>query len=136
MDFLKSLTVAAAGLKVQSGRMRVISENIANAESTAQQPGGDPYRRRIPTFRNELDATLGVRVVGLGQVATDPSDFHTRYEPGHPAADASGMVKYPNVNNMIEMTDMRDAQRSYDANVNVITATRRMVQRTIDILRG
>ncbi len=136
MDFLKSLAIAAAGLRVQSGRMRVISENIANAESTAQQPGGDPYRRRIPTFRNELDATLGVRVVALGRVATDPTDFHTRYEPGHPAADASGMVKYPNVNSMIEMSDMRDAQRSYDANVNVITATRRMVQRTIDILRG
>jgi len=136
MDFLKSLSIAAAGLRTQSGRMRVISENIANAESTAQQPGGDPYRRRIPTFRNELDAALGVRVVGLGRVATDPSDFHTRYEPGHPAADASGMVKYPNVNNMVEMNDMRDAQRSYDANVNVITATRRMVQRTIDILRG
>jgi flagellar basal-body rod protein FlgC len=136
MDFLKSLTIAASGLRAQSGRMRVISENIANAESTAQQPGGDPYRRRIPTFRNELDAALGVRVVALGRVATDPSDFHTRYEPGHPAADASGIVKYPNVNNVVEMTDMRDAQRSYDANVNVITATRRMVQRAIDILRG
>jgi flagellar basal-body rod protein FlgC len=136
MDFLKSLAIAAAGLRTQSGRMRVISENIANAESTAQQPGGDPYRRRIPTFRNELDSALGVRVVALGRVATDPSDFHTRYEPGHPAADASGMVKYPNVNNMIEMSDMRDAQRSYDANVNVITATRRMVQRAIDILRS
>lgn len=136
MDFFKSLTIAAAGLRAQSGRMRVISENIANAESTAQQPGGDPYRRRIPTFRSELDATIGARVVALGRVNTDPSDFHTRYEPGHPAADAGGMVKYPNVNTMIEMTDMRDAQRSYDANVNVITATRRMVQRTIDILRG
>jgi len=136
MDFLKSFTLAAAALRVQSGRMRVISENIANAESTAQQPGGDPYRRRIPTFRTELDSALGIRVVGLGQVATDPSDFRTRYEPGHPAADATGMVKYPNVNNMIEMTDMRDAQRSYDANVNVVTATRRMVMRTLDILRG
>jgi flagellar basal-body rod protein FlgC len=134
MDFQKSLAIAAAGLKAQSGRMRVISENIANAESTAQQAGGDPYRRRIPTFRNELDAALGVRVVGLGRVATDPSDFHTRYEPGHPAADAGGNVKYPNVNLVIETTDMRDAQRSYDANVNVITATRRMLQRTISIL--
>jgi len=136
MDFLKSFILAAAALRVQSGRMRVISENIANAESTAQQPGGDPYRRRIPTFRTELDSALGIRVVGLGRVATDPSDFRTRYEPGHPAADATGMVRYPNVNNMIEMTDMRDAQRSYDANVNVVTATRRMVMRTLDILRG
>ena len=136
MDFLKSLTIAAAGLRAQSGRMRVIAENIANADSTAQQAGGDPYRRRIPTFRNELDATLGVRVVGLGRVATDPSDFHSRYEPGHPAADASGIVKYPNVNNMVEMSDMRDAQRSYEANVNVIGVTRRMIQRTLDILRA
>jgi len=136
VDFLKSLTIAAAGMRAQAGRMRVISENIANADSTAQTPGGDPYRRRIPTFRNELDATLGVRVVGLGPVQTDPSDFHSKYEPGHPSADATGMVKYPNVNNMIEMTDMREAQRSYEANINVITATRRMIQRTIDILRA
>jgi len=136
MDFLKSIAIAAAGMRAQAGRMRVISENIANADSTAQVPGGDPYRRRIPTFRSELDATLGVRVVAAGRVSADPSDFHSKYEPGHPAADASGMVKYPNVNGMIEMTDMREAQRSYEANINVITATRRMVQRTIDILRG
>src|SRR5579863_8471397 len=106
MDFLKSLSIAAAGLRAQAGRMRVISENIANADSTATDAGGDPYRRRIPTFRNELDSALGVRVVGLGPVRTDPSDFHSKYEPGHPSADASGMVKYPNVNSMIEMTDM------------------------------
>jgi flagellar basal-body rod protein FlgC len=136
MDFLKSLAIAAAGMRAQAGRMRVISENIANADSTATDAGGDPYRRRIPTFRNELDSALGVRVVGLGPVRTDPSDFHSKFEPGHPAADASGMVKYPNVNSMIEMTDMREAQRSYEANINVITATRRMVQRTIAILSG
>jgi flagellar basal-body rod protein FlgC len=136
MDFLKSLTIAAAGLKAQSGRMRVISENLANADSTAADANGDPYRRRIPTFRNELDSALGVKVIGLGPVATDPSDFRSRYEPGHPSADASGMVKYPNVNTLVEMTDMREAQRSYDANLNVITATRRMVQRTLAILSG
>src|ERR1700733_11484574 len=136
MDFVKSLAVAAAGLRAQSGRMRVIAENIANADSTAADPGGEPYRRRIPTFRSELDGALGVRVVGVGPVRTDPSDFHTKFEPGHPAADATGMVKYPNVNTMIEMADMREAQRSYDANINVITATRRMIQRTIDILRA
>lgn len=136
MDFVKSLAVAAAGLRAQSGRMRVIAENIANADSTAAEPGGDPYRRRIPTFRSELDGALGVRVVGVGPVRTDPSDFHTKFEPGHPAADATGMVKYPNVNTMIETADMREAQRSYDANVNVITATRTMIQRTIDILRS
>ena len=136
MDFLKSMAIAAAGLRSQAGRMRVISENLANAESTSPDAGGDPYRRRIPTFRNELDAAVGTRVVGLGPVATDPSDFPSKYEPGHPSADASGMVKYPNVNTMVEMTDMREAQRSYDANLNVVTATRRMVQRALDILRG
>src|SRR5580700_9931649 len=123
MDFLKSLAIATAGLKTQSGRMRVISENLANADSTATDATGDPYRRRIPTFRNELDAKLGTRVVALGPVAIDPSDFHAKYEPGHPSADASGMVKYPNVNTMVELADMRDAQRSYEANLNVITAT-------------
>jgi flagellar basal-body rod protein FlgC len=136
MDFIKSMAIAAAGLKAQAGRMRIISENLANADSTAQDAGGDPYRRRIPTFRSELDGALGVRVVGLGPVASDPTDFHARYEPGHPAADAKGMVKYPNVNTMIEMIDMKEAQRSYEANINVISATRRMVQRTIAILSG
>ena len=136
MDFLKSLAIASAGLRTQAGRMRVISENLANADSTATDATGDPYRRRIPTFRSELDAKLGTRVVSLGPVATDPSDFHARYEPGHPSADASGMVRYPNVNTMVELADMRDAQRSYEANLNVITATRRMLLRTISILSG
>jgi flagellar basal-body rod protein FlgC len=136
MDFAKSMAIAASGLKAQAGRMRVISENIANADSTAQTAGGDPYRRRIPTFTSEIDRALDARVVGLGPVRPDPSDFQIRHEPGHPAADASGNVKYPNVNSLIEMTDMREAQRSYEANVNVIGATRRMIQRTLDILRG
>jgi flagellar basal-body rod protein FlgC len=136
MEFIKSLAIAAAGMRVQSGRMRVISENIANADSTAATTGGDPYRRRIVTFHEQLDDTMGVRVVGLGPVATDSSDFHTKFEPGHPAADANGLVKYPNVNTIVEMTDMREAQRSYDANINIITATRTMIQRTLDILRS
>jgi flagellar basal-body rod protein FlgC len=136
MDFVKSIAIAASGLRAQAGRMRVISENIANADSTAQNAGGDPYRRRIPTFRAELDRSLEARVVSLGPVRSDPSQFQVRFEPGHPAADAAGNVKYPNVNSLVEMTDMRDAQRSYEANVNVIGATRRMIQRTLDILRS
>jgi len=136
MDFVKSLAIAASGLRAQAGRMRVISENIANADSTAQRPGADPYRRRITTFRFELDRSLDARVVALGRVRTDPSEFRTKYEPGHPAADTSGNVKYPNVNALIEMTDMRDAQRTYEANLNVITATRRMIQRTLDLLKA
>jgi flagellar basal-body rod protein FlgC len=136
VDFLKSISVAASGLRAQAGRMRVISENIANADSTATKPGEDPYRRKIPTFRSEIDRALGARVVGLGRTATDQAAFRTKYEPGHPSADASGNVKYPNVNSLVEMTDMRDAQRSYEANINVIGATRRMIQRTIEILKA
>jgi flagellar basal-body rod protein FlgC len=136
MDFLKSIAIAASGLRAQAGRMRVISENVANAESTASRAGANPYRRKIPTFRSEMDRALDAKVVALGPVRTDPSDFRTKYEPGHPAADGNGYVRYPNVNSVVEMTDMRDAQRSYEANLNVIGATRRMIQRTIDILRA
>jgi flagellar basal-body rod protein FlgC len=136
MDFLKSLTVAASGLRAQVGRMRIISENIANADSVAPTPGGEPYRRRIVTFSSELDRSLGAQVVKIGPVETDSSDFLVRHEPGNPAADTNGDVKYPNVNTLVEMTDLRDAQRSYEANLNVITATRRMLQRTIDILKS
>jgi flagellar basal-body rod protein FlgC len=136
LDFLKSIALAASGLRAQAGRMRVISENIANAESTAPNAGADPYRRKIPTFRAEMDRALDTKVVAMGRVRNDPSDFRTKYEPGHPSADANGYVKYPNVNTLVEMTDMREAQRSYEANLNVIGATRRMIQRTIDILRA
>jgi flagellar basal-body rod protein FlgC len=136
VDFLKSIGIAASGLRAQAGRMRIISENIANADSTASNPKGDPYRRKIPTFRSEMDRALEAQVVQLGRVATDQTEFRSKYEPGHPAADANGNVKYPNVNSLVEMTDMRDAQRSYEANVNVIGATRRMIQRTLEILKA
>jgi flagellar basal-body rod protein FlgC len=136
MDFIKTMTIAAFGLRAQAGRMRIISENIANADSTPSSPGADPYRRKIPTFQSEFDRAVDARVVEMGKVATDTSDFRVKYEPGHPAADKNGNVRYPNVNPLIEMTDMREAQRSYEANVNVITATRRMLQRTIDILKA
>jgi len=135
MDFLKSISIAASGLRAQAGRMRILSENLANSDSTAQAPGSDPYRRKIPTFRAEVDRALDARVVAMGRVRNDPSDFRLKYEPGHPAADANGNVRYPNVNPMIEMTDMREAQRSYEANINVIGATRRMIQRTLEILK-
>jgi len=136
MDFVKTLAVAASGLRAQVGRMRIISENIANADSVSQTPGGDPYRRRIVTFSAELDRNLGANVVQIGPVESDNSDFLVKHEPGNPAADAQGDVKYPNVNSLVEMTDLRDAQRSYEANLNVVTATRRMLQRTIDIIKS
>jgi flagellar basal-body rod protein FlgC len=136
MDFLKSLSIAASGLHAQAGRMRIIAENIANADSTAERPNIDPYRRKITTFRSEIDRALEGRIVGLGRVKTDSSAFRLKHEPGHPAADANGNVKYPNVNPLVEITDMREAQRSYEANLDVIGATRRMLQRTLDILKA
>src|ERR1700755_1949485 len=98
MDFLKSMAIAASGLKAQASRMRVISENIANADSTPSKPGSDPYRRKMLTFTTEFDRELDVQKVAIGKVETDKTDFRLKYEPGHPAADASGNVKYPNVN--------------------------------------
>ena len=136
MDFLKSIAIAASGLRAQAGRMRVISENIANADSTAQRPGSEPFRRKIATFRGEVDRALGARMVSLGPLRNDPSAFRVKHEPGHPSADTAGNVHYPNVNPLIEMADMREAQRSYEANINVIGATRRMIQRTLDILKA
>lgn len=136
MDLVNSMKIAAAGLKAQSGRMRVIAENIANAESTARTPDGDPYRRRVPTFVSGFDRALAATKVELGKVEEDQSAFRSRYEPGHPAADANGYVKYPNVDTLVESVDMREAQRSYEANLNIVTATRRMIQRTLDILRA
>jgi flagellar basal-body rod protein FlgC len=136
LDFIKSIAIAASGLRAQAGRMRVIAENIANADSTSHSSGAEPYRRKIPTFRTEIDRELDARVVALGRLHTDQSAFTTKHMPGHPAADGTGHVKYPNVNPLVEMTDMREAQRSYEANINVIGATRRMLQRTIDILKA
>jgi flagellar basal-body rod protein FlgC len=136
VDFLKSMQIAASGLRAQAGRMRVISENIANADSTANSAGGNPYRRKVPSFTSEFDRALDAQTVSLAKVSADNSEFRLKYEPGNPAADANGNVKYPNVNSLVEMTDMREAQRSYEANINVISATRRMIQRTIDILKA
>ena len=136
MDFIKSIAIAASGLRAQSGRMRLVAENIANAESTAQTPDGEPYRRKIPTFKAAFDRELRASVVELGPVSEDQADFKLRFEPGHPAANADGYVQLPNVNTLIEMMDMREAQRSYQANLNVITASRRMIGQTVDILRA
>jgi flagellar basal-body rod protein FlgC len=136
MDFNTSIGIAATGLHAQSARMRVIAENIANADSTASTPGGEPYRRRVPTFETVMNNELGGRVVSMGKLAIDQSDFNNRYEPGHPAADEKGYVQYPNVNTLIETMDMREAQRSYEANLNVVSVTRQMLGQTLDILRG
>jgi flagellar basal-body rod protein FlgC len=136
MDFIKSIAIAASGLKAQAGRIRIISENLANADSTASTAGGDPYRRKIPTLTRQFDRELEAQTVALGRVQKDSAPFQVKNDPGNPAADLSGNVKLPNVNSLIEQMDMRDAQRSYEANLNVITATRRMITRTLDMLRA
>lgn len=135
-DFLSSLKVAASGLKAQNARMRVIAENLANSDSAGKTPAEEPYRRRIPTFRAVMDAMSGAETVEVGRIAFDMSAFESRYEPGHPAADERGYVRYPNVDPLIETMDMREAQRTYEANLNVVTVTRQMMGRTVDILRS
>lgn len=135
MDLIKSMVVAASGLKAQSGRMRIIAENIANADSAARVPGGDPYRRKIVTFEENLNREIGAQTVSIGRPTFDKTEFKLKYMPGHPGADENGYVKMPNVNSMVESMDMREAQRSYEANLNLIQASRRMITQTIEILR-
>ena len=135
MDFTTSLYIAAAGLRAQSGRMRIIAENLANADSVSATGNGDPYRRRIPTITSEFDRELNATVVKLGDPVNDQADFRLQYDPGNPAADKQGYVHLPNVNALVEMMDMRDAQRSYEANLQVMDGARNMLTRTIDLLR-
>jgi flagellar basal-body rod protein FlgC len=135
MDLMESLMISAAGMKVQGDRLRVVAENIANADSVSEVPGGDPYRRKTITFKNALDRELGLETVQVTKVGVDQSDFRIKYDPGNPAADAKGYVKLPNVNSLIEMTDMREAQRSYEANLRAIEVARNMLKRTIDLIR-
>lgn len=134
-DLLKTFQISSAGMRVQGARLKVISQNIANANSLAQDPNGTPYRRQTITFRNELDRTIGLDTVRVDKVRPDLSDFGKRYEPSHPAADADGYVLTPNVSTLTEMTDMREAQRSYEANLTVIKSSRSMLQGTIDLLK-
>lgn len=135
MDLMESLMISAAGMRAQGQRLRVVAENLANADSVSEVPGGDPYRRKTISFKNQLDRELGLETVQVKKVGEDPSDFRMKYDPGNPAADAKGYVKLPNVNSLIEMSDMREAQRSYEANLRAIEVARNMLQRTIDLIR-
>ena len=125
--------IAVSALRAQQARMRIIAENLANANSTSRTPGGDPYRRQAPVFLpTQVAGGTGVK---MARVAPDTSDFKSEYEPGNPSADAQGYVKLPNVNSLIEAMDMRQAQRAYEANLNVIETARAMDMRTLDILK-
>ena len=134
MDFSTSMTVAAAGMRAQSDRMKIIAENIANANSTSTVAGGDPYRRQIATVKSEFDRTLNATVVDVGKPIQDMSPFRMQYDPGNPAADKQGYIKLPNVNTLVEIMDMREAQRSYEADLTVMDATKSMLARTVDLL--
>ena len=134
MDLTKILQTSASGMHVQGERMRIVAENLANAGSSANSPDDEPYRRKLITFSNELDRELGIRLVNVDRVTFDQSQFGRKYDPGHPGANAQGYVLMPNVNALIEMTDMREAQRGYEANLSIISVAKDMLKRTIDIL--
>ncbi len=134
-DLSISSKVAAAGMKAQATRLRVIAENLANADSTSEYAGGDPYRRKVVSFQNALDRELEADLVRVKRIYEDRSGFETKYDPTHPAADGNGYVAQPNVNPLIEMMDMREAQRSYEANMNVISTSRQMMVKTLELLK-
>ena len=135
MDLQKAMFISAAGLKVQNTRLRVIYENIANKDSMSAGPDGVPYRRKVVNFQNELNRELGVRAPVVNKIGFDNSDFGTKYDPGNPAADAQGYVKTTNVNGLIEMMDMSQAQRSYQSNINALEASRKIATMTLELLR-
>lgn len=135
MDLQKAMFISAAGLKVQNTRLRVIYENIANKDSMSAGPDGTPYRRKVVNFQNQLNRELGVRAPVVSKIGYDNSDFGTKYDPGNPAADAKGYVKTTNVNGLIEMMDMSQAQRSYQSNINALEASRKIATMTLELLR-
>ncbi len=135
MQLSDSLAIASAGMKAQGDRLRVVAENIANADATGKTPDEAPYRRKLVIFQNTLDKEMGISKVTVSDRKFDMSEFRKKYDPSHPAADAQGYVQYPNVNSIVEMMDMREARRGYEANLNVIEMSKSMLSRTIDLLR-
>jgi flagellar basal-body rod protein FlgC len=136
MDLVKSLKISASGMDVQSVRLRVLAENIANADSLPGEPGAQPYRRKVISFQTALDRAIGVETVRVRKIGEAKGEFLRRYDPNHPAADKDGFVLAPNVNALIEMMDFREAQQSYQANLSVLEVSKRMIVNTIDILRN
>jgi flagellar basal-body rod protein FlgC len=135
MDLDRALRIAASGMDIQTRRLRIVAENLANRDTTAESPGGDPYRRKTVSFTNRFDRELGANAPKVRRISTDPREFNSRFDPSHPAADDRGYVKTPNVNSTIEVMDMREAQRSYSANLSVLEVTRGMLTRTIEAMR-
>lgn len=135
MDLSKAMMISASGMKVQNVRMRIIAENLANQDSVATSPGEDPYRRKSLSFTNILDRETGVSNVEVKKVLYDQSDFGMRYDPGHPAADEIGYIKTTNVDGLVELMDMKQAQRSYESNLNAMDVSKNLIMRTVDLLR-
>lgn len=135
MDLSKNLLISASGMKVQNVRMRIIAENLANQDSVATGPGQDPYRRKSLSFQNMVDRETGLKTVSVKEVLYDQSEFGSRYDPGHPAADEIGYIKTTNVNGLVEMMDMKQAQRSYESNLNAMDVSKNIIMRTVDLLR-
>lgn len=135
VDLVNSLYIAGSGMKAQSNRLRVVAENIANVDSTGQKPGDLPYRRKVVAFKNVMDREMGVERVEVNKVGFDNSEFNLKYDPSHPAANEEGYVQTPNVNPMIEMVDMREARRAYEANINVVEVSKGMLLQTVNMLR-
>ena len=131
-----SLRVAGSGLAAQSARLRVVSENMANIQSTGATPGADPYQRKTITFSSELDKVSGMNLVQIKDLGIDQTPFSIEHDPGNPAADSNGNVKLPNVNMISEMSDMREANHSYEADLQVIKQSRDLISMTIDLLKG
>jgi flagellar basal-body rod protein FlgC len=136
MDLMNSIKISASGMRAQGTRLRVVAENVANAESLGNTPGADPYRRKTIAFENILDRDLNADMVKVAKIGRDRSDFSLVYEPHHPLSNEDGYLKRPNVNTLIEMTDMREAGRSYEANLSVIESSKSLIQRTIELIRG
>jgi flagellar basal-body rod protein FlgC len=131
-----SLKISASGLEAQSIRLRVVAENLANSQSTSAVPGGNPYTRKLVTFDSEVDRASGADLVHVKNITYDRTPFTAEYDPGNPGADSKGFVKMPNVNLIIEMADMREANRSYSANLQVVKQARDLYSMTIDLLRN
>jgi flagellar basal-body rod protein FlgC len=136
MDLLRSIQTSASGLRAQGVRLRTVAENMANADTILGADGVDPYRRKLVEFRTHLDRATGTNLVKVAGTRLDRSDFRLEYNPAHPKADTDGYIKMPNVNTLVEMVDLREAQRSYEANLNLIDSSRTLMQRTVDLLRA
>ena len=135
VDLVNSMFISASGMKAQSDRLRIVAQNVANVDSTGETPGSTPYRRKVVTFKNELNREIDADLVKVSKYGYDKTPFPKKYDPAHPAADQEGYVMMPNVNPMMEMVDMREARRAYEANINMIEVSKGMLMQTVNMLR-